>query len=155
MKGWECPMRRLISWTIFCCSPSLQAQAPGVAPGKAPDPPQQQQTIDRLKQFVADFANIACVKVTPGISAQALPAVNVEIESLLQAVFATSSETLFTWERWANLSGKRIAVYRYATQVNGSLREGWVMAEDETAAPSRIILQPKDVASRFSCAAKR
>jgi hypothetical protein len=148
-------MGRFISWMIFCCSLNLQAQAPGGAPTEAPDPPKQQQTIDRLKQFVANFPNVICVTLTPGISAQALPAGNVEIESLLQEVFASSSGTLFTWERWANLSGKRIAVYRYALQVNGSVREGWVMAEDETTAPSRIILQPKDVAARFSCAVKR
>jgi hypothetical protein len=158
-------MRCLASSLAFFCALSLHAESPKLAP---PDPAQEQQTLDNIKQFAITHldrnANLSCTQIGAPSSSKVITielsagpahrgtASAIDTGVLLEDVFATSNGTEFQFDHWGTIRGKQMAAYRYSNHLNGKTHAGLVYA-DENGAISRITFRGADAPAHLFCSA--
>jgi hypothetical protein len=70
------------------------------------------------------------------------------VDGLIRDLFSSSNQ--FTFDRWAVLLGRRVAVYRYGQQSDRGDRQAEVYAEAETGVISRIVFRGFDTPAHFA-----
>lgn len=154
-------MRSLASSLALCCTLSLQAQPPKLAPA-------QPQTLENIKQFAAAHfdprESLSCTQlapqsisrtvtvemIDPSMPRHGTPS-SIETGGLFENVFSVSSNTDFEWDHWGMLRGKKVAVFRYSNQINGKTHAGLIWADENTGAISRITFRGADATAHLFC----
>jgi hypothetical protein len=132
--------------------------------------PAQPQTLENMKRFASVHLdpreNLSCNQLEPQNSSKTVtiemvdPSAphhgtpsSVDTGALFENVFSVSSNTDFEWDHWGTLRGKKVAVYRYSNQINGKTHAGFVYADENTGAISRITFRGADTAAHLFCTA--
>jgi hypothetical protein len=155
-------MRSIVSSLAFFCALGLHAESPRVAP---PDSDRQERTLHNIKQFAsAQVDRLSCTQIASPGSAKTITVEfsgarrgtpsSIETGSLLQEVFAPSSQTEFHWDHWGTINGKAMAVYNYSFQVNGKTRAGSIFADENSGAIARITFRGADAPAHLFCSAQ-
>ena len=156
-------MRSFASSLAFFCILSAQAQTPAAAPP---------QTLENVQHFASSLLerveNLSCRQIAPTAGSPQTIVVemsgergvnrgtqtSIDTAALMQDVFAISSATTFEWDHWGTLQGKKLAVYRYSNQINGKTHAGFIFADENTGAISRITFRAAGVSSHLFCSSE-
>jgi hypothetical protein len=153
-------MRSIASYLALFCVLSVQGETPKLA---------SQQMLENVKQFalmhLGRQENLDCRQMAESagspktivVELAGTPAANrgtatsVNPASMIQDVFAVSSGTSFGFDHWGTVEGQRRAVYRYGYQVNGKTHSGFIFADENTGAISRITFRGADAPAHLFC----
>jgi len=153
-------MRSTASYLALFCVLSVQAETPK---------PASQQTLENVKQFalmhLGRQENLDCRQMaesagspktivvelanTPAVNRGSVTSINPA--TMIQDVFAISSGTSFGFDHWGAIEGQRQAVYHYGYQVNGKTHAGFIFADENTGAISRITFRGADAPAHLFC----
>ncbi len=153
-------MRSIASSLALFCILGLHAESVKAPP----DSMQQEQTVHRIRQFASAVDGMSCTEAPSAGNAKTITidfsearggAVSpIDAHSLLQDVFAVSSQAEFHWDHFGTLGGKAKVVYNYSFQINGKTRAGSVFADENTGAISRITFRGAEAAAHLFCSAR-